>query len=156
MKPFMSFVAVVGLAIGLSACTTGSNPLSLDYKPESKENLLADSGFRTLPLKTPARSRRSRACRPTGSRRRPSRASRVWIYPDRNICGCLYIGSQTAYDTFIKKAGQQMIDTRVNQMYDNNDPDPTIRRRRWRTSIGAMRGTPRTPMGFTSTRVETQ
>ena len=45
MKPFMSFVAVVGLAIGLSACTTGSNPLSLDYKPESKENLLADFGL---------------------------------------------------------------------------------------------------------------
>ena len=45
VKPFMSFVAVVGLAIGLSACTTGSNPLSLDYKPESKENLLADFGL---------------------------------------------------------------------------------------------------------------
>ena len=53
----MSFVAVVGLAIGLSACTTGSNPLSLDYKPESKENLLADLGFKTLPLKTPAQHR---------------------------------------------------------------------------------------------------
>jgi len=124
VKPFMSFVAVLGLAVGLSACTTGSNPLSLDYKPESKENLLADSGFKTLPLKTPAQVASFKGLPAHRLSQTTFKGKSVWIYPDRNICGCLYIGSQTAYDTFIKKGRQQMIDTRVNQMYDNNDPDP--------------------------------
>ena len=50
----------------------------------------------------------------------------VWAYPDQNVCGCLYVGSQQAYDTFIKKGRAQMIDTRVNQMYQTDDPyNPT-------------------------------
>ena len=89
MKPFMSCVAVLGLAIGLSACTTGSNPLSMDYKPESKENLLADSGFKTLPLKTPAQIASFKSLPAHRLSQTTFKGKSVWIYPDRNICGCL-------------------------------------------------------------------
>jgi hypothetical protein len=124
MKPLTSFVAVLGLATALSACTSNSNPLSLNYTPESKENLLADSGFKTLSLNTPAKVASFKKLPPQRLSKTVFKGKPVWVYPDRNVCGCLYIGSQTAYDTFIKKGTQQMIDTRVNQMYDNNDPEP--------------------------------
>lgn len=115
VKAFTSILAVLGLGVGLLACA---------YKPESKSNLLADSGFRQLPLQTPAQVERFRSLPPHRLSKTTFKGRSVWVYPDRNVCGCLYIGSQVAYDAYIKKATQQMIDTRVNQMYDNNDPDP--------------------------------
>jgi hypothetical protein len=124
VKPLTSFVAVLGLALALSACTSNSIPLSLTYKPESKENLLADSGFKTLPLKTPAQIAAFKSLPAHRLSQTVFKGRQVWIYPDRNICGCLYIGTQQAYDTFIKKGRQQIVDTIANQAYDNNDPNP--------------------------------
>jgi hypothetical protein len=124
VKPVTSFVAVLGLVIASSACTSNSNPLSLNYTPESKENLLADSGFKTLPLKTPAQIASFKSLPAHRLSQTVFKGKSVWIYPDRNVCGCLYIGGQQAYDTFMKKGRQQMIDTIANKAYDNNDPDP--------------------------------
>jgi len=115
VKPFMSILAVLGLGTALQACA---------YQPESKANLLADSGFKQLLVKTPKQVESFRSLPPHRLSKTTFKGKSVWIYPDRNVCGCLYIGTQTAYDAFIKKGTQQMIDTRVNQMYDNNDPDP--------------------------------
>ena len=81
VKPFMSCVAVLGLAIGLLACTTGSNPLSLDYKPESKENLLRIWGFKTLPLKTPAQIASFKGLPAHRLSQTTFKGKSVWIYP---------------------------------------------------------------------------
>ena len=115
VKPFMSILAVLGLGTALQACA---------YQPESKANLLADSGFKQLLLKTPKQVESFRSLPPHRLSKTTFKGKSVWVYPDRDVCGCLYIGTQTAYDAYIKKATQQMIDTRVNQMYDNNDPQP--------------------------------
>jgi hypothetical protein len=115
VKAFTSILAVLGLGAALLACA---------YKPESKANLLADSGFKQLPLQTPAQIERFRSLPPHRLSKTTFKGRSVWVYPDRNVCGCLYIGTQVAYDAYIKKATQQMIDTRVNQMYDNNDSNP--------------------------------
>jgi hypothetical protein len=115
VKLFTSILALLGLAVALLAC---------DYKPESKANLLADAGFKQLPLQTPKQIASFRSLPPHRLSKTVFKGKNVWVYPDRNVCGCLYIGGQTAYDAYIKKATQQMIDTRVNQMYDNKDPDP--------------------------------
>lgn len=115
MKLFTSILAVLGLGIALLACA---------YQPESKANLLADSGFKQLPVTTPKQIESFRSLPPHRLTKTTFKGKSVWVYPDRNVCGCLYIGSQASYDAYIKKATQQMIDTRVNQMYDNNDPDP--------------------------------
>ena len=56
MKPLTSLLAVVGLTFALSACSNTDPMNPLGYQPESKENLLADSGFKKLSLNTPARS----------------------------------------------------------------------------------------------------
>ena len=95
-------------------------------KPESKENLLADSGFKKLTLNTPAKIAAFKKMPKHRISKTTFKGKSVYVYPDQNVCGCLYIGSPTAYNTYIKKATQQMIDTRVNQMYQTDDPyNPT-------------------------------
>lgn len=125
MKPILTIFAVAGLALAAAACSPGQGgPLA--YKPESKENLLTDSGFKTLALNTPAKVANFKKLPPHRLTQTTFKGRQVWVYPDQNVCGCLYIGTQQAYDTFIKKGRAQMIDTRVNQMYRTDDPyDPT-------------------------------
>jgi hypothetical protein len=126
VKPISSFLVVAALAVGLAACQGGSNPISLSYKPESKENLLTDSGFKKLDLNTPAKVAAFKKLPAHRLSQTTFKGRSVWVYPDQNVCGCLYIGGQTAYDTFIKKGRAQMIDSRVNQMYQSDDPyNPT-------------------------------
>jgi len=115
MKPVTSILAVLVLGAGLLACA---------YQPQSKRDLLAESGFKTLSLNTPAKVASFKKLPPHRLTKTTFKGRSVWIYPDRNVCGCLYIGTQVAYDTYIKKATQQMIDTRVNQMYNSGDSDP--------------------------------
>ena len=126
MKPLTSFVAVVGLTLGLAACSNTDPMNPLGYKPESKEDLLADSGFHKLSLNTPAKVAAFKKMPSHRISKTTFKGRQVWVYPDQNVCGCLYVGGQTAYNTFIKKGRAQMIDTRVNQMYDTGDPyNPT-------------------------------
>jgi len=115
MKPFASILAVLMLGGALTACA---------YQPQSKRDLLSESGFKILSLNTPAKVAAFKKLPPQRLSHTTFKGKSVWVYPDRNICGCLYIGGQTAYNTYIKSATQQMIDTRVNQMYDNNASDP--------------------------------
>ena len=86
MKLFTSILAVLGLGIALPAC---------DYKPESKANLLADAGFKQLPLQTPKQIASFRSLPPHRLSKTVFKGKSVWVYPDRNVCGCLYIGGQT-------------------------------------------------------------
>ncbi|CAN5890694.1 hypothetical protein BH11PSE3_BH11PSE3_46750 [soil metagenome] len=123
MKPFTTILAVLGLATAVSACNTGAGgPLA--YKPENKEDLLASSGFKTLSLNTPAKIAAFKSLPAHRLSQTTFKGKPVWVYPDRNICGCLYVGSPQAYDSFIKKGRQQMIDTAVNKMYAPDAGDP--------------------------------
>jgi len=115
VKLLTTMVALAGLSLALPAC---------EYKPQSKTDLLTESGFKVLSLNTPAKAASFKKLPPHRLTLTTFKGKQVWVYPDRNVCGCLYVGSQTAYKTYISKATQQMIDTRVNQMYDNNDPQP--------------------------------
>ncbi len=120
----MSILAGVGLVLALSACNSDSNPLSLSYKPQSKEDLLSSSGFKTLTLNTPAKVAAFKTLPAHRITQTTFKGRQVWVYPDQNICGCLYVGSQQAYQAFMKKGTQQMLDTRVNQMYSPDPGDP--------------------------------
>ena len=53
--------------------------------------------------------------------RKTYKGKTVWVYPDRDICGCMYVGSQNAYNRYIKKATQNMISTAV-RANDSDDP----------------------------------
>ena len=124
MKLLTPFLAIAGLSLALTACNTTDMTNPLGYQPESKENLLADSGFKTLTLNTPAKVAAFKKLTPHRITKTTFKGREVWVYPDQNVCGCLYVGGRTAYDTFIKKGRAQMIDSRVNQMYNQDAGDP--------------------------------
>ena len=121
MKPFL---AIVGLSFALVACNTTDMTNPLGYTPESKENLLADSGFKAFQLNTPAKVAAFKKLPPHRITKTTFKGKQVWVYPDQNVCGCLYIGGPTAYNTFLKKGRAQMIDSRVNEMYNQDAGDP--------------------------------
>ncbi len=152
MKPLTSLLAVVGLTFALSACSNTDPMNPLGYQPESKENLLADSGFKKLTLNTPAKVAAFKKLPPHRISQTTFKGKPVWVYPDQNVCGCLYVGGQTAYNTFIKKGRAQMIDSRVNQMYNQDAGDPyNPTADHGAASTGATPGTTPTPTASTST-----
>ena len=75
-------------------------------------------------LHTPAKTAAFKKLPPHRISKTTFKGKPVWVYPDQNVCGCLYVGGQTAYNTFIKKGRAQMIDSRVNQMYNQDAGDP--------------------------------
>jgi len=99
MRRFMPLLAIPLLALGLLACgpTPGQGPIN-------KEDRLAAAGFKQRPIKTEAqladfRTIPAHMIRPTTYKGRS-----VYVYADPTICGCLYIGGPTAYNTYIRGA----------------------------------------------------
>ncbi len=98
MKLFTRLIGIPALALGLLAC----EPLTpADYGPQAKENQLTAAGFKKRSIKTEAqladfRQIPAHMVRPTTYKGRP-----VYVYADPTICGCLYMGGTTAYNTYI-------------------------------------------------------
>lgn len=101
MKLFTPLLAVPALALGLLACAP---PTPAGYGPGAKEDRLAAAGFKKRPIKTEAqladfRQIPAHMIRPTSYKGKP-----VYVYADPDICGCLYVGGKTAYNTYIRGA----------------------------------------------------
>jgi hypothetical protein len=116
VQPIRSILAVVGLGLAVMACAA---------KPESKDDLLADSGFKVVPVKTPGQLASFKKLPAHQLTRRSWQGKRVWLYADPTICGCLYAGTQANYDTYIKKASAQMIDEAMKANYADSPYSPT-------------------------------
>jgi hypothetical protein len=110
------------IAAGLVCLLIGCD----NSQPQSKRDLLSESGFKVLSLNTPAKVASFKKLPPHRLSHTTFKGKPVWIYPDRNVCGCIYIGGQVAYDAYLKKATDQMIDTRLAALKQDNDPyNPT-------------------------------
>jgi len=101
MRLFTPLLAVPFLALGLLACAP---PTPAGYGPNAKEDRLAAAGFKKRSIKTEAqladfRSIPAHMVRPTTYKGR-----QVYVYADPTICGCLYMGGTTAYNTYIRGA----------------------------------------------------
>ena len=99
MRLFTPLLAIPVLAFGLLACAP--NP---DQGPLNKENMLVAAGFKKRSIKTEAqladfRNIPAHLIRPTSYKGR-----KVYVYADPDICGCLYMGGPTAYNTYISGA----------------------------------------------------
>ena len=115
MKPFGSTFAVLGLCLAVAACMPAPPPTV------SKEDLLSSSGFKTISLNTPAKVAAFKNLPAHELSRKNYKGKATWVYPDANICGCLYIGSQKAYDAYIKKATAKMMRDSI-KANDSDDP----------------------------------
>ena len=119
MKPFGSTLAVLGTCLAVAACMPAPPPTV------SKEDLLSSSGFKTISLNTPEKVAAFKRLPAHELSRKTYKGKSVWVYPDQNICACLYIGSQTAYNAYIKKASAKMISDAVKANDSDNPYSPT-------------------------------
>lgn len=99
MKLFTPLLAIPLLALGPLACapTPGQGTVN-------KEDMLVAAGFKTRSIKTEAqladfRNMPAHMIRPASYKGKP-----VYVYADPTICGCLYMGGTTAYNTYIRGA----------------------------------------------------
>lgn len=88
--------AAVGflLASGLGACA------ATPFQVAQREDYLAASGFWARPADTPARLRMMNSLPPHQFIERVGADATSYVYADPLVCGCLYVGSQRAYDLY--------------------------------------------------------
>ena len=99
MRLFTPLLAIPFLTLGLLACAP--NPSQPDI---NKENRLAAAGFKQRPIKTEAQLADFRSIPAHMVRPSTYKGRAVYVYADPTICGCLYIGGPTAYNTYIRGA----------------------------------------------------
>jgi hypothetical protein len=100
MRLFTPLLAIPLLVLGLLACA----PPNPDQGTINKEDRLVAAGFKKRSIKTEAqladfRSIPAHMIRPSTYKGKP-----VYVYADPTICGCLYMGSTSAYNTYISGA----------------------------------------------------
>jgi hypothetical protein len=116
MRLFMPLLAVPVLALGLLAC----EPVTpAAYGPQAKENQLTAAGFKKRPIKTEAQLADFRQIPAHMIRPSTYKGRSVYVYADPTICGCLYMGGTTAYNTYIK--GAMGRDMRAEYKSENTD-----------------------------------
>ena len=101
MKLFTPLLAIPVLVLGLLACAM---PTPADYGPAAKENKLVAAGFKKRSIKTEAQLADFHNIPAHMIRPATYKGRAVYIYADPTICGCLYMGSTTAYNTYIRGA----------------------------------------------------
>ena len=114
MRLFTPLLAIPVLVLGLLACAPNPDQGSLN-----KENRLVAAGFKKRSIKTEAqladfRNIPAHMIRPTSYKGR-----KVYVYADPTICGCLYMGGATAYNTYISGA----IARNMQQEYKSDTTD---------------------------------
>ncbi|HYZ32150.1 MAG TPA: hypothetical protein VE684_07705 [Crenalkalicoccus sp.] len=91
------------LALALAACTSPAQ------RVEQRENLLAAAGFVQQPANTPERVAALRRLPPHHFVRRVEGNQVTWLYADPTICGCLYAGTQQAYDRYRREVFEKKL-----------------------------------------------
>jgi hypothetical protein len=119
VKLFSSTIAA-GLVCLLIGCTNQSQ------SNQSKRDLMAESGFKTLSLNTPAKVAAFKKLTPHVFTQTQFKGRQVWVYPEGHACGCIYIGGRSAYETYLKNINEQMISVPANELSGSRDPyNPT-------------------------------
>ena len=119
MKLFGSTFAVLGTCLAVAACMPAPPPTV------SKESMLSSAGFKTITLKTPGQVAAFQALPAQQLTRKTYKGRDVWVYPDQAVCGCLYIGSQDAYNAYIKAATARMMSDAIRANYSDDPYSPT-------------------------------
>jgi hypothetical protein len=100
MRLFTPLLAIPVLALGLLACAA-PNPGQGEI---NKEDKLAQAGFKKRSIKTETQLADFRNIPAHMIRPASYKGKAVYVYADPTICGCLYMGSTTAYNTYIRGA----------------------------------------------------
>ncbi|MBV8189272.1 MAG: hypothetical protein JOY64_09015 [Alphaproteobacteria bacterium] len=119
MKLLSSTIAA-GLVCLLIGCT------NQQQSSQSKRDLMAESGFKSLSLNTPAKAAAFKKLTPHVFTQTTFKGRQVWVYPEGHVCNCIYIGGRSAYETYLKNINEQMISVPANELGKDSDPyNPT-------------------------------
>ena len=119
MKPVRSILAILAIG-GMAAACHGT-----DTKTESKQDMLSDSGFKVVSLKTPGQTASFKKLPAHQLTRKTYKGKTVWVYADPTMCGCLYMGTQDNYNAYIKKASAQMMSTAMRANFADDPYSPS-------------------------------
>ena len=100
MTKLISWGAIVGLILGVAGC------VSPQQQAAQKEDLLAAAGFQVKIADTPQRLAAMKRLPPNKFVTKVVNGQPVYLYADPLVCGCLYVGSQDAYNRY--KAHEQV------------------------------------------------
>lgn len=99
MPQFRLVLVVLTLVIAVSACSQVQN----------KEDMMAAAGFTIIPANTPQRQAELAKMPPHKFVQQLHNNTLMFVYADPTICGCLYVGNQTAYDHYRANAFVQQV-----------------------------------------------
>ncbi|TAJ72822.1 MAG: hypothetical protein EPO51_07610 [Phenylobacterium sp.] len=88
--------ALGGASLVAAGCQTTAQQIS------RKEDSLVAAGFTRLPANTPAREAQLATLPPNRFMPKTDGDTTNYIYADPVVCHCLYVGSQTAYGTYMR------------------------------------------------------
>ena len=91
-------VAALGLCVAVAACQTPQQRVA------AKEDMMVAAGFKFVPANTPERQAAFKTLPPHQFMRQVRGDKVIYVYADPTICGCLYMGGTTAYNTYIRSA----------------------------------------------------
>jgi hypothetical protein len=106
-------VGLAAVSLALGACTPAV---------EQKEDMLAAAGFSFRPANTPQTAAALKTLPPHRFIHQVHNGQVVWIYADPTICGCLYAGSDTAYQHYRQEVFQkQLADEQAQAALENEN-----------------------------------
>jgi hypothetical protein len=88
------FNILAGAALLAAACADTGAPVS------AKEDMMAGAGFVPKKANTPARMASLKALPPHQFVQRTMNGRTTYLYGDPTLCGCIYVGDQSAYDRY--------------------------------------------------------
>ena len=101
MKLFKSIVVISALCVAVAACESNS---------QLKSDMLSQAGFKPTRPTTPAQLASLRSLPPHKlTKKTTPKGKTMWVYADPTICGCLYIGNQTAHDNYASNQNRQTL-----------------------------------------------
>jgi hypothetical protein len=101
-KP-ISYAAIVGLVLGVTACTTPQQQVA------QKEDLLAAAGFQVRVADSPHRIAAMKSLPPNKFVERVRNGQPVYQYADPLVCRCVYFGTQQNWDAYRQEMFQQQL-----------------------------------------------
>src|SRR5262245_64042792 len=99
---------VAVLVLALAAAAGGCTPMRRN-EAKGKENLLSAAGFEARPADTPARRELLATLPPLKMVRRLKQGNVVYAYADPYNCKCLYVGSETNYQSYKRLAVERQM-----------------------------------------------
>ena len=82
------------LPVAIAACQTPQQKIA------GKEDILTAAGFKFLPANTLQRVASFRQLPPHQFSRQIRDGRVFYVWPDRTVCACLYVGNQAAYAAY--------------------------------------------------------